>query len=382
MKKRADGRYQKNVYIGLENGKKKYKSVFGKTQKEVSQKAAELKIKMNKGIDVSAENDTFGAWIDRWLYYKKSLIGESRYKNYCVNVKHFYYLHNVKISRLNVSDFQAVINEYAIQNPTTHKPTAKGTLQKMRNTISQVFDFAIKNRAIDFNPLKYVDIPKDSPKKERRALTKEEQQWVMDTPHRAQLPAIIMMLSGLRLAECLALQWSDIDLQHATINVNKSLKMIDNKSEVQYKTKTKLSKRVVDIPNVLVDFLKSLSNYNLFDYVVTNTKGKLFTRSAWKSMWRSYQKDLNMKYGDFSDYIDRPKSKFQPGGVPFVIDGFTAHYLRHTHATNLFKAGYDVLYIQKQLGHSKPETTLNIYTHLVTDTKKETQSKLDKYLAG
>ena len=43
MKKRADGRYMMNVYLGLdEKGKQKYKSVYGKTQKEVKQKAEEM----------------------------------------------------------------------------------------------------------------------------------------------------------------------------------------------------------------------------------------------------------------------------------------------------------------------------------------------------
>lgn len=42
LKQRADGRYQKNVYIGIVDGKRKYKSVFGKTQKEVNKGLTEL----------------------------------------------------------------------------------------------------------------------------------------------------------------------------------------------------------------------------------------------------------------------------------------------------------------------------------------------------
>lgn len=48
---------------------------------------------------------------------------------------------------------------------------------------------------------------------------------------------------------------------------------------------------------------------------------------------------------------------------------------------NLFYAGYDVLYVQHQLDHSKPETTMNIYTHFVEQKKKTNVSKLDSYLA-
>ena len=53
MKKRKDGRYQKNIYIGRdENGKRKYKSVCGTSRKEVETLAAELKQKLGKGIAI------------------------------------------------------------------------------------------------------------------------------------------------------------------------------------------------------------------------------------------------------------------------------------------------------------------------------------------
>lgn len=383
MKKRPDGRYQKNIYIGTDsNGKKKYKTVFGKTQKEVNQKATEIKLKLNKGIDVCADNDTFGEWIAKWKQLQKTFVGETHYNTYDYYLKPFEELFDIKISKLQVSDFQMIINHYAESNPHTNKPTAKATLKDYKVTASQVFKFAIKNRAIDFNPIEYVEIPKNAPKKKRRALTKEEQQWIMNTPHKAQLPAMIMMLAGLRLGECLALQWCDIDLTKKTIHVTKTL-VNTNSSTPQIKNspKTKSGIRTVDIPNILVEYLKKQHFKSPFDYVVTNTSGRLMSSTSWKKMWNSYLIDLNIKYGNFSDYLIKPMSKYHPEKIPFVIERFTAHYLRHTHATNLFKAGYDVLYIQHQLGHSTPETTLNIYTHLVKENKTSELSKLDSYLA-
>lgn len=45
MKKRADGRYQQSVYIGTDNnGKQKYRVVYGNTKKEVEEKSNSLKI--------------------------------------------------------------------------------------------------------------------------------------------------------------------------------------------------------------------------------------------------------------------------------------------------------------------------------------------------
>ncbi len=55
----------------------------------------------------------------------------------------------------------------------------------------------------------------------------------------------------------------------------------------------------------------------------------------------------------------------------------TAHLLRHTHATNLIKAGWKMSYVQKRLGHSDIQTTVNTYVHLLDDDLK---AEYQKYL--
>ena len=62
-KKREDGRIAVQVYLGRdEGGKRKYKTVYGRTQKEADAKAQELKLALNKGIDIAPELITFGDW--------------------------------------------------------------------------------------------------------------------------------------------------------------------------------------------------------------------------------------------------------------------------------------------------------------------------------
>lgn len=376
MKKRKDGRYQMNVYVGLDkDGKKVYKTIYGKTQAEVKRKASAIKLKIGKGIDVLNENMPFSELCERWLQYKKPLLKEKQYNSYKTNLKPFDILGDTSVSKLVKSDFQTIINEYAALNPKTHKPTSKKTLRDFRLTARQVFDFAVENRILDYNPVAYVEIPKDAPKQERRALTEEEQRWIIETPHRAQLPAMLMMLSGLRLSEALALQWQDIDLEKSQIFVHQKLVM-KGTPHIEQGGKSKNSIRTVNIPKILVDFLKKQGKHKQSDYLVLTANGRLFSDTAWRRLWESYLCDLNIKYGDFSEYENKPKSKYDPHGTPFVIEKFTAHYLRHTFATNLFFCGQDLLYVQQQLGHAKPETTLNIYTHLVQTNQIQKTNKI------
>jgi integrase len=96
-------------------------------------------------------------------------------------------------------------------------------------------------------------------------------------------------------------------------------------------------------------------------------------------MWESYIADLNLKYGNFPD-DERPKSKFDPKGVPFVIDNITPHMLRHTYATLLYLSGIDALSAMKLMGHADIQTTLGIYTHLDSEYQRKSLEKLDEYL--
>ena len=139
--------------------------------------------------------------------------------------------------------------------------------------------------------------------------------------------------------------------------------------------------RIVRIPKRLVDFLENEPKEHTL--VSASAKKTMHTVSSWNSLWDSYLLDLNMRYGKFSPKQSGEdfKSKYDPGGTPFVIPRFTSHWLRHTFATLMYLAGVDVLTAMKQLGHSDIKVTLAIYTHLDEVYKERAMGKLDDYLS-
>jgi integrase len=46
----------------------------------------------------------------------------------------------------------------------------------------------------------------------------------------------------------------------------------------------------------------------------------------------------------------------------------TLHALRHTHASQLLASGVDVLTISRRLGHGSLSVTLDVYSHLISNT--------------
>ncbi len=371
---RSDGRIQVKVYIGRdESGKKKYKYVYGHTQKEADMKAEEIRLSLKKGLNIVDSNTPFREMAERWLSLKLRDIQGTEYTPSVKQINS--YIGDIPLSKIKIMDIQAMIDDLAICNPNTNKPASKKTLVTRRLTVKQIFDMAIENRIVDFNPATYVKISNNAPKESRRALTEEEQNWILNTEHRAKTAAMIMMYAGLRRGELIPLMWNDVDFANGSIDINKSVYKSGNKFIVKKGAKTKAGVRTIYPPRVLMDYLRSLPKETL--YVCCTANGKMHTSTSWRAMWDSYLTELNIKYGKFTNGI---KSKYDPKGLPFVIPHITPHWLRHTCATLLYFAGYDIKDAMDYLGHSDMSTTLQIYTHLDAKHKKRTAVKFDDYL--
>ena len=59
----------------------------------------------------------------------------------------------------------------------------------------------------------------------------------------------------------------------------------------------------------------------------------------------------------------------------------STHMFRHTHVALLVEAGVPIKVISERLGHSKIDTTLDIYTHVTENMKLDLRTKLDKLCA-
>ena len=375
VKRRPDGRYMMQIYLGMIDGRRKYKSVYGRTPKEVEMRAEEIRSMLGKGIDVSAMRDTFSFWAEQWLKVKRSTVSSAHYATCAQKAATIdRWLGAIHITDLRPADVQNMILDLAVQNPYTGNPTAKRTLVEYRSVVHQVCQMAIDNRVMDYNPASAVKIPSDAPQSQRRALSAEEQEWIIKTPHRAQRAAMLMMLAGLRRGEVIPLTWADVDLDARTIRVNKSVAKSGAKYIVKPGAKTAAGARIVQIPKLLANFLGQQPRGSLL--VCPDTKGQMMTETSWRRMWESYQSAINAQYGHAG------ASRFTPGGLPRVIPNITPHMLRHTFCSLMYLAGVDALAAMEQMGHADLKTTLQIYTHLDQEYKRRSVALLDNYLSS
>ena len=376
---RSDGRIAVQVYLGKdEDGKRKYKTVYGATQKEADRKAQEIKSRIGKGLDITSGNKTFSDWAKLFLSTQKTALSDAEYRTKEKRIEYFYsFFGEMPIEAVRPYQIETALKALAKENPSTGKPSAKKTVSAYKQNCSQVFKFAIKNRIIEYNPADCAELPKDTHTSKRRALTETERKWITELDsekQRAKRAAMIAMFCGLRRGELTALTWNDIDFDKRTVTVNKSY---DFKSDSVKLPKTAAGIRVVPMPDNLVEFLKNEKKTSL--YVIVTAKNKMMTADAWKRSIESLLVDLEIAHGTAKGK-DKKKKKCEPKPTVFTLQPFGWHDLRHTYATLLFEAGVDVLTAQYLLGHASPQTTMEIYTHLSEAQKDRSIVKLNKFL--
>ena len=358
--KRSDGRFQAKIKVR----KGQYKIVYGKTPEEVEKRAVEAERRLKIGI---ADDLTVADFIDYYCDLLRESKSPGQYELIRARLAVFsHFAGNFSIFEIKQNDIQAALNKIALRNPYTGKPSSEKTMKDYRREVFNLFENAVDNDFFEKNPAKKLTIPKIADKpKERRALTEEERNRIISFEHRAQLPLMIMLFSGLRKGELTALKWSDIDLDRKTISVTKSY---DFKQHTLKSPKNGKS-RLVSIPDILVDFLIKQPNRN--GSVVISAHNKMMTETAWKRLLESYFADVNAAIVGENKFSPRRKMQIEP---------FSWHCLRHTYATILYEAGVDVLTAQQQMGHSSPEITLQVYTHLAEAKKAQSVEKLNEFL--
>lgn len=377
-KKRADGRYARQVYLGRDAaGNRKYKTFYAVTQKEADRLAAEYKAALGRGLDPNAGTKTVKDLLDNLIAVKQAQgVGAAWMQSLRIYSARLSALHSIPADKLRTADVQRALNELA-EEELAHK-----TLSAVCSMLKAAFALAIPE-IVQYNPCDKVIVPAGKPAQARGWLDDIRQAWVRDTPHRAQRAAMLMMYSGLRRGEATALTWADVDLDARTISVNKSWDFVTNSVK---QPKTAAGVRVVHIPQVLADFLRAERAGDTDTvYVLHTASGARMTVQAWKRLWESYMKALNAKYAHDGASVFAVRKKGpdgrERGELPMLIRTFTPHELRHTFCTLLYQAGVDVITAKDQMGHSDISVTMGIYTHLDAQYKEKKMAALDAYLA-
>lgn len=353
---RADGRLMcRKLINGIQ------KTIYGKNDKEIDDKIRELEMQVL--LDKPNDNTMLDIWATKWFQTSKegkvSYRTEELYKNR-LNNHILPYFHNIKIIDVKPMMIQEFINSKAeYSNSMQHQ---------LINDLNQIFNSAIQNGIISINPTKDIKLC-GVPTKEKTALTKREQDIILDIckDTRAELFINIALYCGLRRGEVLALTWEDIDFNSRILTINKAIYFKVNIPLIK-PPKTKAGNRQIPIPPQLLELLKNAPKKG--KYVISNTLGELMSLKSFRGMWDIIINRLQKP----TDKVLKDSEK-----ADNMIFEVTSHKLRHTYCTNLYYAGIDLKMAQYLMGHSSITVTAQIYTHLDNSQVLSAQKKLEEY---
>lgn len=344
---RKDGRYQ-----GSYTDEKGRHFVYDRDPEALYNK---LQVKKNAGPEEHIF--TFGDAVDGWERSHRPEITDRTWKNYEPHVKDIDAKHGKRpIAEMEAAD---VANDLARAKAKGYSATIVNT---RRSIYQMIFDYAIVEGHIKYNPANAVKLPKGLKRGKRTAPTPEQMKIICQNINAPfGLFPFFLLCTGLRKSEALALDWSDIDLKKKEIHITKSLDYSTGSKPKIKPPKTEAGNRVVPILDVLFPYLEPGGVGPLFPCPPSNRGGEgggLMTERAYEGAWLRYCKTAGLMDGD------KP--------------ALTAHNLRHGTATLMFEQGVDELTAQHILGHSRGEITREIYTDLRSAQKAKSVSKLNR----
>lgn len=369
ISQRKDGTWTGRVFLGRDaTGKQKIKAVYGKTEKEVKTKLKQLKEEMVKFEVSNLPKMTMNELLINWqTTIKKYELKPSSYDRLEQTINNITpYIGYLQIASLTPQDIQEYINQL------TDKGYSYSTIKKAYNAVNASLKMAFERDYIRKNPCINIKLPKQikHSKSDIEFFTEEETEMIAKgATHRYHTGKymykhgygiILLLNTGMRVGELLALKWQNVDLDNKQIYICETRGQIierDNDKQryvmADRSTKTQSSCRYVPINQKALqalEYFKSLGYNN--PYVMANSDTNVVS-------YRNLHRVM-------SNILERNKIKHG-----------SLHTLRHTFATRLFKNGVDIKVISELLGHSDINITYDIYTHVIQEQKKKAVDVLD-----
>ena len=268
-----------------------------------------------------------------------------------------------KMSHLHAAEIQQLYAELA------GRGLSPRTVRYVHSVLHSALEQAVKWQVLSINPAKLVALPRNE-RKEMRAFSVEQALRFLGASAGTRYFPLwqLLLTSGLRPGEALALKWSDLDGDR--IIVQRSLSWRKDGSWELCEPKTDRARRVVVIPRSTTKTLLSLRseqaaqrlacgpNWTDRELIFTNgTGGPL----EWRVLSRRYFRPILQSAG---------------------LIGFRPYDLRHSCATLLLASGVNVKVVSERLGHASSALTLDVYSHTLPDMQQQAADTLETILSA
>lgn len=402
VRKKDSGKWEFRVELAPIDGKRQQKSKGGFSTKSEALKAGRkfLEEYESGGQVIVNSKISFSDLLDTWISeVSKTDLQQTTVDGYSKKIKLYIKpaIGHYKIGAISRLTLQEFITNMSNQG------YSRNTVSSVRGIITSAFDWAELNKMISYSPAYRLKLPRKTAVKQRTSphvyITDDQlKQIYLRFPKGTTnfLPMKLAEHTGLRLGECYAIVWDDIDFENKTLTVNRQIqwfqdktrsreeKIISNGSKNKgggfwYFTTPKYnSYRIIELDNEIIKLLKEEKE--------KQRKAKIYYDDRWfryfsyepinqiDSLQNRITQDLTENEVDFlfrresGEYITPRTMQHTSYIIHHRLDfpEFDFHSFRHTHATKLREHKVSDVYIQYRLGHAKLDTTMQIYANHLT----------------
>ena len=368
VRQRKDGRWEGRIVIGYDdNGYPKTKNVLAKTKKECVEKLQKLKEECGglKPEKVRPEMP-FGDWLTYWYEnHSKTKIRPTTQETYESRIR----LHiipeigNIPLNKLTQNDLQQFYGR--LKKSGRKRFTDKygeGLSNRMvrmcHATCRSALEKAVQDGLIRVNPAIGCKLP-PARKGEMNLLSRESMQKLLIQAKEEKYYELFLLefATGLRLGKLTALQWEDLNLTTGELRISEQAVVIGSEVVVT-EPRTKAAVRTLLLPPKVLEVFREYRNRNPSRWLFPSPK---------KEDSPLLPSVVRQRLHRLLDHAGCERVRF--------------HDLRHTFATNALAHGMDIKTLSTILGHVSAATTLNTYSHITEEMRRQAAAKIDAGIA-
>ena len=362
-----------NLGTDPETGKRRQQWVTVRgTKKDAERRLSELLNQLDTGTFVKPRKITVGEYLQEWLAdYAELHCSPKTIESYrqVINSHLLPELGSIKLVELEARHLQSMFAK------KRDGGLSGRTVRYLYSLMSQVLRYAVRQGVLNRNAAQNTE----PPKMEHRELNtiRPEQiniflEAARETPHYALF--YLLLHTGLRRGEALALKWRNVDMGLASlgvqayISVTLSLGKVDGKTYIR-EPKTGSGRRRVALPPSLTlvlqqHKLKQQESFALLGKTLTD-EDYVFCHHDGTPL------DPSTVSHSFAHALRK-------AGLPPM----PLHGLRHSHATLLLQAGTHPRVVMERLGHSSIRVTLDTYSHVVGGLQESAAQRFDDFVGA
>lgn len=362
---RNDGRYMGRLTYHGESI-----TVYGTTATEAKKKLDDKRYELEHGIFCKETDISVHSWFETWIREYKSITvkkGTLTTYSYTYNT----YIDNV-LGKKKLRDVRAE-HIQKLYNDMYKNGYSRNTIEIVSIVLGGMYKQAFKNELISKNPVPLATLPKYTSAKEKRVLSKDEQQLFLEYAKESKYANIFefALYTGMRSGEIRALTWDNIDFNKKIIYIRGTLVRGPEKIYID-SPKTSSSYRTIPMLDNVYAILK---NQRLWQ-----SEMRIKIGQYWKPLKDLENLVFTTETGspvgkeNLKNCINRTVRRINDSGIGF--QHISMHTFRHSFATRCIENGMNPQTLKAILGHSKLSMTMDLYAHVLPDTKAEEIQKI------